>query len=109
VLSHYLLEELSRTLAKPQFRTQLTSEQSARAFWTFQMRAEIVPITVSVSGVATHPEDDVVLAGAVSANVDFLVTGDSNLRKVQSYQGVTILTPREFLTVLEQAESLPED
>jgi uncharacterized protein len=67
------------------------------------------PITVSVSGVATHPEDDLVLAAAVSAKVDYLVTGDANLRKVDRFQGVNILSPREFLFLLEQAETTSSD
>ena len=50
---------------------------------------------------ATHPEDDLVLAAAVSARSDYLVTGDKKLQDLRSYQGVTIVTPREFLTILE--------
>jgi predicted nucleic acid-binding protein len=50
--------------------------------------------------VATHPEDDLVLATAVSAHADYLVTGDRKLQRLGSYQGVRILSPREFLAVL---------
>lgn len=44
------------------------------------------------------------IATAVSAPADFLITGDHRLRRVDSYQGVAIRTPREFLELLE-AES----
>lgn len=54
-------------------------------------------ITVQVTGIATHAHDDLVLATAISAGAEYLVTGDRGLRDVGEYQGVAILTPREFL------------
>lgn len=66
--------------------------------------AAITPIAVNVQGVATHPEDDVVLATAVSARVDYLVTGDKGLLQLEHDQDIVMLTPRAFLNVLEQPE-----
>ena len=60
----------------------------------------MVPLTVQVAGVATHPEDDLILATAVSSGADYLVTGDRRLRAVGAYADVAILSPREFLTLL---------
>jgi predicted nucleic acid-binding protein len=42
-----------------------------------------------------------VLAAAVSADADDLVTGDKRFLAVGSYAGVTILSPRAFLDLLE--------
>ena len=66
----------------------------------------MVVITVEVSGVATHPEDDLVLAAAVSAGADYLVTGDKQLLKLGRYQGATILSPRDFAEVARHPESV---
>ena len=46
---------------------------------------------------ATHPEDDLILATAVAGNAAYLVTGDRKLREVGSFHGVTMLSPRDFL------------
>jgi predicted nucleic acid-binding protein len=55
-----------------------------------------------VSGVATHPEDDLVLATAVSAGADYLVTGDIRFRtRVPSYQGISLVSPSEFLAIIQ--------
>ena len=54
---------------------------------------------------ATHPQDDLVLAAAVSAGADYLVTGDRKLLSLGRYLGVTIVSPRTFLTLLEQGET----
>jgi predicted nucleic acid-binding protein len=56
---------------------------------------------VTVAGVATHPEDDLVLATALSAGADYLVTGDRRFRtRVPHYQGVTLVSPAEFLAII---------
>lgn len=60
----------------------------------------LVPITVTVQGVASHPEDDLILATAVSAQADFLVTGDRQLLALGQYDGVQIVTPRDFAAIL---------
>jgi len=104
VVSSHILTEFERTLAKPYFQERYRPDQVTTALERLQLHALTVTIAVEVQGVATHPEDDLVLATAVSAAADMLVTGDRRLRDVQDYRGVTILTPREFLGLLEQQE-----
>lgn len=58
-------------------------------------------VAASVTGVVTHPEDDLVLAAAVSTQVDYLVTGDKKLRGLGVFQGVQIVTPREFVDLID--------
>jgi len=104
IVSEYLLTELARTLRKPYFAQRLTPEQIARALTLLRRRATITPIMVEVTGVATHPEDDPVLATTVSAEADYLVTGDGRLRRqVPVLQGVTLISPRDFLVFLVEA------
>jgi putative PIN family toxin of toxin-antitoxin system len=105
IVSAPILDELARTLQKPYFRRYLTDTQSSRFLKLLRKRVTVSPITVSVHGVATHPEDDVILATAVSAKVDYLVTGDSKLERVGTYQGVAILSPRRFLETITQEVS----
>ena len=57
-------------------------------------------ITVDVRGVATHPEDDLVLAAAVSSAANYLVSGAKQLPLLSSYGGVTIVGPKEFLALI---------
>lgn len=101
-VSEPILSELSRTLAKPYFRRQFADPDVAGAYASVQRDAKVVPILVSIDRVASHPEDDIVLATAVSAGADYLVTGDRQLRLLGSIEGVVIVNPREFLDVLER-------
>jgi predicted nucleic acid-binding protein len=41
------------------------------------------------------PDDDVVLACAVAAQVDLVVSGDPHLVKLGQYEGIPIVTPAE--------------
>lgn len=100
IVSEPILVELERTLQKPYFRRRLTAEQSSRFIKLLRNRATVSPITVSVHGVATHPEDDLILATAVSATAAYLVTGDTKLQDLGTYSGVRILSPRAFLDLL---------
>lgn len=100
VISEPLLIELIRTLDNPYFRARLTVQQIERALALLRRRASVVAITAEVAGVATHPEDDLVLATAVSGPADYLVTGDRKLQELGHYQGVTILSPRAFVELL---------
>ncbi len=53
-----------------------------------------------VSGVCRDPNDDMVLACAVAAGAAYLVTRDKDLLVLQHYEGIAIVTPEAFLTVL---------
>jgi putative PIN family toxin of toxin-antitoxin system len=101
IVSAPIVSELERTLEKPYFRRYLPEKLSSRFLKLVQRQAIISPITVSVHGIASHPEDDLIVATAVSANADYLVTGDTRLQHVRTYNGVTILSPKQFVATLK--------
>lgn len=100
VISEHILAELARTFQAPYFQARLTPMQRTNNLTLVRDEAIFTSITVEIAGVATHPEDDLVLATAVSAHADYLVTGDTKLQKLGTYQGVNILSPRQFLEIL---------
>ena len=101
VVSAEILTELLNTFADPYFRRQLTPEQIHAAQLLLQEEAIWTPLTARISSVATHPEDDQILAAAISAQAEFLVTGDKKLQQLGAYQGVRMISPRAFLDLLE--------
>ena len=56
-----------------------------------------VTITGSITGICRDPNDDFILECAVTGNADLIVTGDKDLLALGSFEGVAILTPREYL------------
>ena len=100
VVSEPILAECERTLQNPYFSTRLSLEDITAAINRLRNDTSRQPITSMATGVASHPEDDLVLATAISANATYLVTGDRQLLALGVFQDVTILSPRAFLARL---------
>jgi len=105
VVSDHILGEVGRTLAKPYFRRRLTDADIADAMTLLHEQARRVTITTGVEGAATHPEDDLVPATAVSAGAPFPVTGDRQLLALGRFRGVDIVSPSAFLAVLDRGDA----
>lgn len=101
VVSATILAELERTLTKPYYRSRRSPAHIATSVQIISSQATFVVPSVIVSRVASHPEDDLVLITAVSADVGYLVPGDRQLQRLSENQGVTILPRRAFLDLLE--------
>jgi uncharacterized protein len=101
ILSEHVLKELARTLTDPYFATRLPHDDAAAILMLLSTTATVTGLTVEVSGVATHPEDDAVLATALSGQATILCTRDKQLLKLRSYQSVIILSPGELLARFE--------
>jgi putative PIN family toxin of toxin-antitoxin system len=103
IISDYIEAELRKTLAQPYFKGRIRSEDRELFLILLTKVAEHVAIRHRVTGIATHPEDDPILATALSAHVDYLVTGDQRLRdRVPSFQGIPLVSPAAFLNVLNR-------
>lgn len=53
--------------------------------------------------VCRDADDDEVLATALAAQVEVILTGDNDLLTLKEFQGVRILSPRQFVEWLDQA------
>ena len=107
ILSEHLLRELARTLADPYYATRVPTEEAIGTLARLRIAATVTDLTVEVRGVATHPEDDLVLSTALSGQASILCTRDKQLLRLRSYQSVAILSPGELLILLE-AEALDQ-
>lgn len=52
--------------------------------------------------VCRDEDDDVVLATAVTGKADVIVTGDDDLLVLEEFRGIRILSPRQFLQLLDR-------
>jgi putative PIN family toxin of toxin-antitoxin system len=99
-----ILTELERVLHydRIQKRYQLTDEMISAYLLTVRLDSELVEVTQQVNAVERDPDDNRVLACAVQAGADYVVSGDPHLVDLAAYQGIPILTPSAFFAVLEQ-------
>jgi uncharacterized protein len=69
----------------------------------FPLARELPPLM----GVSRDPGDDVILACAVAVRAAYLITRDNDLLSLGIYEGITILTPETFVSMLRAAQLLP--
>jgi uncharacterized protein len=94
--SQPLLEELELTL-----RARFTLGPAGKAFLAqLRLGVGIVEPTPLSAPVSRDADDDVVLATAVAARAAVIVTGDQDLLVIGRFNGIDIISPREFLSRL---------
>jgi len=49
-----------------------------------------------VQSVCRDPGDDAILACALEARADYLVTGEVDLLELKNFEGIRIVNPRDF-------------
>jgi putative PIN family toxin of toxin-antitoxin system len=94
-----LMEELEQTLRRKFIITPATT-----AFLkAFRQQLHVVEPASLPKPVCRDRDDDLVLATAVAAGADFIVTGDDDLLVFGGYEGIAIVSPRRFLERLDAA------
>ena len=66
---------------------------------------EIVQVDEKISHIKDDPDDDKILECAVSADCDYIISGDKHLLKLRSYKTIRILNPADFLLMLRDESS----
>ena len=104
-LSDAILEETRRSLRDKvkTIRRHYTYPDERVEAHIADLAALAEPITdlPELRVVPLDPKDDVIVATAAKAGADYLVTGDRHLLSLGAYEGSRIVTPRQFLDLLE--------
>ncbi len=105
--SEFILEELDDVLARAhiqnKFKDLVTPERREQFMALVRSLAETVELHTTLD-VVSDADDNQVLAGAVDGHADFLVTGDPHLLALSQMRECKIVTPDQFLRVLEALE-----
>ena len=64
----------------------------------FRSRMELVAPFELEKQICRDPDDDNILAAAVSGKCDCIITGDKDLLVLKAFAGIDILNPRDFIT-----------
>ncbi len=104
ITSPALLNELRRVLAYPRIADRLhwSEEERSQFVESFETLALITPGTLHLPGVTRDPKDDPAVACAVEGEAEFIVSGDQDLLILGAYQGIRMVTPRDFLALLKK-------
>lgn len=93
ITSAGLLDELAGAL-----RDKLDLEpERTPLFLVYKRRASLVKPAGLPLPVCRDPDDDLVLATAIAARADCIITGDKDLLILKTHAGIRIRTPRSFM------------
>lgn len=99
VSSPALIAELAGVITRPKFRAILarSGTDPERMLAEVRLLAEIVVPLPLLLPVSRDPDDDTVLALAVAAQPDLIISGDRDLLTLGTHAGIPIVTPAEAL------------
>jgi uncharacterized protein len=97
-----LLEELLDVLIRPRFAVRLTlANLTAHALVEgYAVLATIVEAALISPTIQRDPDDDAVLACALAAQAELVVSGDHHLLNQKSYHGIPIVRATDCLHIL---------
>jgi putative PIN family toxin of toxin-antitoxin system len=108
IVSPAIIAEIRTTLSYPRIRRKyaVTDEDVEQLVTLLERDALLVSGDTDVAGaIPEDPADEMVLACALDAQADVLVSGDRHLLDLGSYRSIPILTVRQFLERLEAESS----
>ncbi len=98
-VSSYILTEVEKTLRLPRLRKKYPYSDAAieRHLKDIRIFSERIEPELTIE-VCPDPKDNAVLACAVEAHADYLVTRNPK-HFLRSYASVTVITPKEFFSI----------
>jgi putative PIN family toxin of toxin-antitoxin system len=63
----------------------------------------IVPGTTKIQEIKDDPADNKYLSAAVEGRADFVISGDHHLKDLKTFQGIRIIDPSSFLTLITKS------
>ncbi len=103
--SPMLLAELNRVLAREHLSSRLAKQASSaeQAIGFYGELAISVSPLVTPRAVPRDADDDQVIAAALAAGADLVVSGDADLLSLGSFEGIAIVTASAALARIESS------
>jgi putative PIN family toxin of toxin-antitoxin system len=102
ISSPALIAELTEVIAREKFDAILIRSRTSREQSLEEVRslAELLDPPPLPKPICRDPDDDQVLALAIAAQADFIVSGDHDLLVLKAVRSIPILTPVEALALI---------
>ena len=99
MVSTVLLDELDEKL---QIKFGVSPEDASAIRSKLETVGCLAKPEMTLNVITDDPDDDRVLECAAEGKAHYIVSGDRHLLKLKQYEGISILTVRQFLTTIEQ-------
>ena len=102
MISAAILDEIGRVLRYPKIAAYHQWSEERLRTWLEDLAhlALMMPGTLTLAAIQEDPSDNRYLECAVEGEAAYLVSGDSHLLSLGTFQGIRIISPRAFLETL---------
>jgi len=103
IISEQMLEDIKRVLHYPRIKNKynLKDKEIKQTVDTIKKFAIVFPDLIDLDVIKEDPDDNKVLACAIAAKADRIVSGDRHLLKLGVFGNIPILTAKDFLDSIE--------
>ena len=105
LVSPAIIEELVEVVQRPRLRKQMTADPQV-LIDLIVSEAIHTSGDLTLSGASRDPKDDKFLACALEGAAGYIVTGDQDLLSLESFQGVSIVRPADFVELIEASKDI---
>jgi len=104
VVSEEILAEYERALNYPEVSSRhgMDASEVAQVISEIKSFATVVKPKKKLTVVKDDPEDDKFLECAKAGDAEYIISADPHLLNLEQYQSIQILSPSEFLTLIQQ-------
>lgn len=98
-ISRKILEELQGVLKREKFSKKLQNKGQTidKIVAKIALIATLIEPTQKINIIKENPDDNRILECAVSAKVNYIISGDSHLLNLKRYFGIDIMSASDFL------------
>jgi hypothetical protein len=106
-ISDAIMKEVERVLHYDRIYRKYNLDEALIDQYLQELRSShiIVPGAYEVHGVVSDPDDDIIIACALEAGADYIISGDPHLLNLKHYRDIQIVTPKAFLEILDQEKA----
>jgi putative PIN family toxin of toxin-antitoxin system len=104
VVSQTLLHEYAEAIGYEKIRKRLGFSQAHIEEIVHSLKNSSVFIEDIYTGltITADPDDNMLFSTALSGQAEFIISGDGKVQAVKVYQGIRVLSPAVFLSLLKQ-------
>jgi putative PIN family toxin of toxin-antitoxin system len=97
LLSPEVIREVARTL-RPTFAWE--EPEIIKLAKTLTHVGDLITPEITLDVITTDPDDNRILECGVAGHAHLIVSGDRDLRNLETYEGISIVVPRDFMRML---------
>lgn len=104
IVTEKIMQEAWRVLFYPRVReiSVLSTQEVTNLLLRLHNSATFIPTTLDLNVIEKDPTDDKYIIAALEGQADYIVSGDKHLLELASYQNIRIVSPGEFVEILEE-------